>query len=186
MPSILGLHPSYPTSPRGSAVAWWLMPRTPDPEVGGSSPTGSNRFVSLSKAHFPQKVLETPRKRWLRTNMTEKLFSGTLRINQPTNQPITHNPKPCYPRPTPDPCSNPQTSPPSSILTFFLHVCYNFSSLYTSTMTPPTPTTDRTPPVFILHFHNNFNSFYTRSSPQPPPPHPTRPIAPFDFFALSQ
>ena len=25
--------------PRGSAVAWWLMPRTPDPEVGGSSPT---------------------------------------------------------------------------------------------------------------------------------------------------
>ena len=23
----------------GSAVAWWLMPRTPDPEVGGSSPT---------------------------------------------------------------------------------------------------------------------------------------------------
>ena len=23
----------------GSAVAWWLMPRTLDPEVGGSSPT---------------------------------------------------------------------------------------------------------------------------------------------------
>ena len=23
----------------GGAVAWWLMPRTPDPEVGGSSPT---------------------------------------------------------------------------------------------------------------------------------------------------
>ena len=23
----------------GSAVAWWLMSRTPDPEVGGSSPT---------------------------------------------------------------------------------------------------------------------------------------------------
>ena len=23
----------------GMAVAWWLMPRTPDPEVGGSSPT---------------------------------------------------------------------------------------------------------------------------------------------------
>ena len=32
------------------------MPRTPDPEVGGSSPTrvklGSNRVVSLSKAHL--------------------------------------------------------------------------------------------------------------------------------------
>ena len=24
---------------KGSAVAWWLMPRTPDPEVRGSSPT---------------------------------------------------------------------------------------------------------------------------------------------------
>ena len=23
----------------GCAVAWWLTPRTPDPEVGGSSPT---------------------------------------------------------------------------------------------------------------------------------------------------
>ena len=23
----------------GSMVAWWLMPWTPDPEVGGSSPT---------------------------------------------------------------------------------------------------------------------------------------------------
>ena len=24
---------------KGGAVAWWLTPRTPDPEVGGSSPT---------------------------------------------------------------------------------------------------------------------------------------------------
>ena len=37
---------------KGSAVAWWLMPRTPDAEVGGSSPLGSNRVVSLSKAHL--------------------------------------------------------------------------------------------------------------------------------------
>ena len=36
----------------GSAVAWWLMPRTPNPEVGGSNPLGSNRVVSLSKAHL--------------------------------------------------------------------------------------------------------------------------------------
>ena len=43
----------------GSALAWWLMPRTPDPEVGGGggggggggrAPLGSNRVVSLSKA----------------------------------------------------------------------------------------------------------------------------------------
>ena len=33
------------------------------------------------------KVLVIPRKRWPRPNMTEKLFTGTLRINQPTNQP---------------------------------------------------------------------------------------------------
>ena len=26
-------------APSGGAVAWWLTPRTPDPEVGGSSPT---------------------------------------------------------------------------------------------------------------------------------------------------
>ena len=37
----------------GSAVAWWLMPRTPDPEVSGVRvPIGSNRVVSLSKAHL--------------------------------------------------------------------------------------------------------------------------------------
>ena len=29
-------------------------------------------------------VLVIPRKRWLRPNMTEKLFTGTLRIKQPT------------------------------------------------------------------------------------------------------
>ena len=33
----------------------------------------------------PQKALVIPRKRWLRPNMTEKLFTRTLRINQPTN-----------------------------------------------------------------------------------------------------
>ena len=59
------------------------MPRTPDPEVGVRAPVRSNRVVSLSKAHSP-KVLVIPRKRWLRPNMTEKLFTGMLRINQPT------------------------------------------------------------------------------------------------------
>ena len=62
----------------GSAVAWWLMPLTPDPEVGGSSPTRI-----LEQGTFtPKKVLVIPRKRWERPNMTEKLFTGTLRINQ--------------------------------------------------------------------------------------------------------
>ena len=36
----------------GIAVAWWLMPRTPDPEVGVRAPLRSNRVVSLSKAHL--------------------------------------------------------------------------------------------------------------------------------------
>ena len=70
---------------KGSAVAWWLMPRTPDPEVGGSSPVRVNPCCVLEQGTFtPQKVLVIPRKRWLRPNMTEKLFTGTLRINQPT------------------------------------------------------------------------------------------------------
>ena len=73
---------------RGSAVAWWLMPRTPDPEVGGSSPTRVKPCCVLEQGTItPQKVLVIPRKRWLRPNMTEKVFTGTLRINQPTNQP---------------------------------------------------------------------------------------------------
>ena len=42
--------------------------------------------MSLSKAHLLPKVLVIDRKRWLRPNMTEKLFTGTLRINQPTNR----------------------------------------------------------------------------------------------------
>ena len=49
-------------------------------DSGVRAPLGSNHGVSLSKVHN-LKVL-VPRKRWLRPNMTEKLFTGTLRINQ--------------------------------------------------------------------------------------------------------
>ena len=76
----------------GSAVAWCIMPRTPDPEVGGSSPTRVKPCCVFEKGTFtPQKVLVIPRKRWLCPNLTEKLFTGTLRINQPTNQPSFAN-----------------------------------------------------------------------------------------------
>ena len=62
------------------------MLRTPDPEVGGSSPTRVKSCCVLEQGTFtPQKVLVIPRKRWLRPNMTEKLFTGTLRIKS-TNQ----------------------------------------------------------------------------------------------------
>ena len=73
-------------------MAWWLMPRTPDPEVGGSSPTRVKPCCVLEQGIFtPQKVLVILRKRWLRPNMTEKLFTWTFRINQPTNQPVREN-----------------------------------------------------------------------------------------------
>ena len=81
-----------PKFTRGSAVAWWLIHRTPDPAVGGSSPTRVKPCCVLEQGTFtPQKVLVIPRKRWLRPNITGKLFTGTIRINQPTNQPSSHN-----------------------------------------------------------------------------------------------
>ena len=40
------------------AVAWWLMPRTPDPEVGGSSPTRVKPCCVLEQGAF------TPQKYW--------------------------------------------------------------------------------------------------------------------------
>ena len=46
-------------------------------------------FVSLSKRHLlPKKVLVIPRNRWLRLNMTEKLFTGTLNHNKNKKQKI--------------------------------------------------------------------------------------------------
>ena len=40
-------------------------------------------FVFLEQETFtPQKVLVIPRNRWLRLNMTEKLFTGTLNHNK--------------------------------------------------------------------------------------------------------
>ena len=62
------------------------MPRTPDPEVGGSSPTRVKPGCVLEQGTFtPQKVLVIPRRRWLRPNMTEKCLPGRLEsINQPS------------------------------------------------------------------------------------------------------
>ena len=46
---------------RGSALAWWLMPQTPDPEVGGLSPTRVKPCCVLEQGTFtPQKVLVIP------------------------------------------------------------------------------------------------------------------------------
>ena len=66
-----------------------LMVRASD---SGSGDPGSilgrvGVFISLSKRHLlPQKVLVIPRNRWLRLNMTEKLFTGTLNHNKNKNK----------------------------------------------------------------------------------------------------
>ena len=52
----------------------------------GSRPTRVKQCCVLEQGTYSPKVLVIPRKLWLRPNMTEKLFTGTLRINQPTNQ----------------------------------------------------------------------------------------------------
>ena len=71
-----------------------LMVRASD---SGSGDPGSilgrvGVFVSLSKRHLlPKKVLVIPRNRWLRLNLTEKLFTGTLNHNQNKNKKTLEN-----------------------------------------------------------------------------------------------
>ena len=73
-----------------------LMVRASD---SGSGDPGSilgrvGVFVSLSKRHLlPKKVLVIPRNRWLRLNMTEKLFTGTLNHNQNKNKHMSRHQK---------------------------------------------------------------------------------------------
>ena len=49
--------------------------------------SGQTVLCPWARHIYSPKVLVIPRKRWLRPNMTEKLFTGTLRINQSTNHP---------------------------------------------------------------------------------------------------
>ena len=63
----------------GGAVAWWLTPRTPDP--------GWPCCVLEQDIFTPlPKVLVIPRKRWLRPNMTEKLFTRMFSIKPNQHQ----------------------------------------------------------------------------------------------------
>ena len=67
--------------PEGGAGGLVVEPRTPEREVGV-------RYLPplccvLEQDTFtPRIVLMIPRKRWLRPDMTEKLFTGTLSINK--------------------------------------------------------------------------------------------------------
>ena len=50
--------------------------------------SGQTALCPLARHINTPKLVVIPRKRWLRPNMTEKSFTGTLRINQPTNQQV--------------------------------------------------------------------------------------------------
>ena len=66
----------------GSAVAWWLMPRTPDPEVEVRAPLGSSRVVSLRKAHLlPESTGNTQDV----VAPSKNCLPGRKKSNQPTN-----------------------------------------------------------------------------------------------------
>ena len=64
--------------------ARWPSGRASDSGASGRGfDTYLRRVVSLSKDTFtPRKVLVVPRKRWLRLDMAEKLFTGTLSHNK--------------------------------------------------------------------------------------------------------
>ena len=66
----------------GGALAYWLERRTPDRETRVRSSAGSVYCFLEQETFTPPKVLVIPRNRWLRLNMTEKLFTGTLNHNQ--------------------------------------------------------------------------------------------------------
>ena len=71
--------------------AQWPSGRTSDSGARGQGfDTYLRRVVSLSKDTFtPRKVLVILRKRWLRPNMTGKLFTGMLSLNTNENQTFT-------------------------------------------------------------------------------------------------
>ena len=56
--------------------------RTPEREVGGSILTQVAVLCPEQDTFTSQKILVIPRKRWLRPDMTEKLFTGTLSKNE--------------------------------------------------------------------------------------------------------
>ena len=64
--------------------AGWPSGRASDSGARGRGldPYSGRRVVSLSKIHLPPKVLVIHRKRRLRPDMTEKLFTGTLSKNE--------------------------------------------------------------------------------------------------------
>ena len=148
----------YPTLPR-------LMPRTPDPEVGGSSPTRVKPCCVLEQGTFtPQNVLVIPRKRWLCPNMTEKLFTWKL-------------PHPTYPTllPTPPYPSLPYPTPPFPTLPFpsALIIC--------TTLPLPYPLPYPTLPLCSDHLY--YSTPHHPPTIPYPPAYPT-PTLPYPYTTL--
>ena len=71
-----------------SLGARWPSGRVSDSGARGQGyNTNPRRVVTLSKdTLLTRKVLVIPRKRWLSSDMTEKLLTGTLSINKQTNR----------------------------------------------------------------------------------------------------
>ena len=65
--------------------------RTPDRETRVRSSAGSVCCFLEQETFTPQKVLVIPRNRWLRLNMTKKLFTGTLNHNQNKTNNLSHS-----------------------------------------------------------------------------------------------
>ena len=69
-------------------MAWWLMPRIPDPEVGGSSPNRVKPCCVLEQGTFtPPKSTGNTQEAVAPSQMTEKLFTVK---NQSTNREHLH------------------------------------------------------------------------------------------------
>ena len=73
-------------TPQSQLVASWLMPDSGSRGRGFKPHSGQTVLCPLARRIYSQKELVIPRKRWLRPSMTEKLFTGALRINQTTNK----------------------------------------------------------------------------------------------------
>ena len=70
--------------------------------------------MSLSKVYLPPKVLVIPRMLWLRPDMTEKLFTGTLSKRKKTQKHVSQN----WP------------GHPGSVFPFFLHFFLNTGKIF--------------------------------------------------------
>ena len=161
IPSILGSHPPYPTSP-------------PTPNIAFTSTlTPPHLTPSATETHpLPPHRTPPPKKKIFFLNFHKKfnsLFTSTL--TPPPTRPLQLTPPPY--------------SPPnfffefSQKLQFFVHIHPDPPPPHR----PPPPPPPKKKIFFFLNFHKNFNSSFTSTlTPQPDPPDPPPPPPPNFFF----